>query len=83
MDVCWSRPTGYDAANRNKGPFVRPVTTTTAASANLPFSKIPAVHTQVSFSESFYLQLRLPCINICVLHTNKNLDIISVNKQAK
>uniref|UniRef100_A0A3P9PDH3 non-specific serine/threonine protein kinase n=1 Tax=Poecilia reticulata TaxID=8081 RepID=A0A3P9PDH3_POERE len=46
MDVCWTRPTGYEAANRNKGPFVRPVTTTTAASANLPFSKIPAVHTQ-------------------------------------
>uniref|UniRef100_A0A3B3X033 non-specific serine/threonine protein kinase n=1 Tax=Poecilia mexicana TaxID=48701 RepID=A0A3B3X033_9TELE len=46
MDVCWTRPTGYEAANRNKGPFVRPVTTTTAASANLPFSKIPGVHTQ-------------------------------------
>ncbi|XP_012710585.2 homeodomain-interacting protein kinase 3 isoform X1 [Fundulus heteroclitus] len=46
MDVCWTRPSGYEAANRNKGPFVRPVTTTTAASANLPFSKIPAVHTQ-------------------------------------
>uniref|UniRef100_A0A3B5M1R2 non-specific serine/threonine protein kinase n=1 Tax=Xiphophorus couchianus TaxID=32473 RepID=A0A3B5M1R2_9TELE len=46
MDVCWTRPTGYEAANRNTGPFVRPVTTTTAASTNLPFSKIPAVHTQ-------------------------------------
>ncbi|XP_015229603.1 PREDICTED: homeodomain-interacting protein kinase 3 isoform X2 [Cyprinodon variegatus] len=46
MDVCWTRSSGYEAVNRNKGPFVRPVTTTTAASANLPFSKIPAVHTQ-------------------------------------
>uniref|UniRef100_M4A515 non-specific serine/threonine protein kinase n=1 Tax=Xiphophorus maculatus TaxID=8083 RepID=M4A515_XIPMA len=46
MDVCWTRPTGYEAANRNTGPFVRPVTTTTAASTNLPFSKMPAVHTQ-------------------------------------
>ncbi|MEQ2167087.1 hypothetical protein GOODEAATRI_000617, partial [Goodea atripinnis] len=48
MDVCWTRPAGYEAANRNKCPFVRPVTTTSAASANLPFSKISAVHTQVS-----------------------------------
>ncbi|KAM6943345.1 homeodomain-interacting protein kinase 3 isoform 2-T2 [Xenentodon cancila] len=46
MDVCWTRPSVYEAANRNKGPFVRPVTTTTAASANHPFSKIPAVHAQ-------------------------------------
>uniref|UniRef100_A0A3Q3AD23 non-specific serine/threonine protein kinase n=1 Tax=Kryptolebias marmoratus TaxID=37003 RepID=A0A3Q3AD23_KRYMA len=43
MDVCWTRPSTYEAANRNKGPFVRP---TTAASANHPFSKIPAVHPQ-------------------------------------
>uniref|UniRef100_A0A672FZ15 non-specific serine/threonine protein kinase n=1 Tax=Salarias fasciatus TaxID=181472 RepID=A0A672FZ15_SALFA len=28
MDVCWTRPAAYEAANRNKGPFVRPVTTT-------------------------------------------------------
>ncbi|XP_061600407.1 homeodomain-interacting protein kinase 3 [Cololabis saira] len=46
MDVCWTRPSAYEAANRNKGPFVRPVTTTAAASANHPFSKIPAVHAQ-------------------------------------
>uniref|UniRef100_A0A3B4ZXI3 non-specific serine/threonine protein kinase n=1 Tax=Stegastes partitus TaxID=144197 RepID=A0A3B4ZXI3_9TELE len=42
MDVCWTRPSAYEAANRNKGPFVRPVTTTAAASANHPFSKITA-----------------------------------------
>uniref|UniRef100_A0A3B3BC96 non-specific serine/threonine protein kinase n=1 Tax=Oryzias melastigma TaxID=30732 RepID=A0A3B3BC96_ORYME len=46
MDVCWSRPNVFEAANRNKGPFVRPVTATAAASANHPFSKIPTVHTQ-------------------------------------
>ncbi|XP_008285303.1 homeodomain-interacting protein kinase 3 [Stegastes partitus] len=46
MDVCWTRPSAYEAANRNKGPFVRPVTTTAAASANHPFSKITAVHAQ-------------------------------------
>uniref|UniRef100_A0A3Q1CBK7 non-specific serine/threonine protein kinase n=1 Tax=Amphiprion ocellaris TaxID=80972 RepID=A0A3Q1CBK7_AMPOC len=28
MDVCWTRPSAYEAANRNKGPFVRPVSTT-------------------------------------------------------
>uniref|UniRef100_A0A3Q3EAQ1 non-specific serine/threonine protein kinase n=1 Tax=Labrus bergylta TaxID=56723 RepID=A0A3Q3EAQ1_9LABR len=33
MDVCWSRPSAYEAANRNKGPFVRPVNTT----ASFPF----------------------------------------------
>ncbi|KAK5873864.1 hypothetical protein PBY51_018866 [Eleginops maclovinus] len=43
MDVCWTRPSAYEAANRNKGPFIRPVTTTAAASVNHPFSKI---HTQ-------------------------------------
>uniref|UniRef100_A0A672FTT4 non-specific serine/threonine protein kinase n=1 Tax=Salarias fasciatus TaxID=181472 RepID=A0A672FTT4_SALFA len=46
MDVCWTRPAAYEAANRNKGPFVRPVTTTAAASANHPFSKMTAVHAQ-------------------------------------
>uniref|UniRef100_A0A671VI03 non-specific serine/threonine protein kinase n=1 Tax=Sparus aurata TaxID=8175 RepID=A0A671VI03_SPAAU len=46
MDVCWTRPSAYEAANRNKGPFVRPVTTTAAASVNHPFSKIAGVHTQ-------------------------------------
>uniref|UniRef100_A0AAX7UGD5 non-specific serine/threonine protein kinase n=1 Tax=Astatotilapia calliptera TaxID=8154 RepID=A0AAX7UGD5_ASTCA len=46
MDVCWTRPSAYEAANRNKGPFIRPVTTTAAASANHPFSKMTAVHPQ-------------------------------------
>lgn len=49
MDVCWTRPSAYEAANRNKGPFIRPVTTTAAASANHPFSKMTAVHPQVSW----------------------------------
>lgn len=46
MDVCWTRPSAYEAANRNKGPFIRP--TNAAASVNHPFSKITGVHTQVS-----------------------------------
>uniref|UniRef100_A0A3Q1H034 non-specific serine/threonine protein kinase n=1 Tax=Anabas testudineus TaxID=64144 RepID=A0A3Q1H034_ANATE len=46
MDVCWTRPSAYEAANRNKGPFIRPVTTTTAPSVNHPFSKMTGVHTQ-------------------------------------
>ncbi|XP_055363173.1 homeodomain-interacting protein kinase 3 isoform X2 [Betta splendens] len=46
MDVCWARPSAYESANRNKGPFVRPVTTTTAPSVNHPFSKMTGVHTQ-------------------------------------
>uniref|UniRef100_A0A3Q3JDY4 non-specific serine/threonine protein kinase n=1 Tax=Monopterus albus TaxID=43700 RepID=A0A3Q3JDY4_MONAL len=33
MDVCWTRPSAYEAVNRNKGPFVRPVTTTAAGLA--------------------------------------------------
>uniref|UniRef100_A0A3Q0RA95 non-specific serine/threonine protein kinase n=1 Tax=Amphilophus citrinellus TaxID=61819 RepID=A0A3Q0RA95_AMPCI len=33
MDVCWTRPSAYEAANRNKGPFIRPVTTTAAGLA--------------------------------------------------
>uniref|UniRef100_A0A8C9YL41 non-specific serine/threonine protein kinase n=1 Tax=Sander lucioperca TaxID=283035 RepID=A0A8C9YL41_SANLU len=44
MDVCWTRPSAYEAANRNKGPFIRP--TNAAASVNHPFSKITGVHTQ-------------------------------------
>ncbi|KAL3065356.1 hypothetical protein OYC64_015516 [Pagothenia borchgrevinki] len=43
MDVCWTRPSAYEAVNRNKVPFIRPVTTTAAASVNHPFSNI---HTQ-------------------------------------
>uniref|UniRef100_A0A8D2ZK27 non-specific serine/threonine protein kinase n=1 Tax=Scophthalmus maximus TaxID=52904 RepID=A0A8D2ZK27_SCOMX len=44
MDVCWTRPSAYEAANRSKGPFVRPVNTTAAASVNHPFSKMSGVH---------------------------------------
>uniref|UniRef100_A0A672ZYH1 non-specific serine/threonine protein kinase n=1 Tax=Sphaeramia orbicularis TaxID=375764 RepID=A0A672ZYH1_9TELE len=46
MDVCWTRPSAYELANRNKGPFIRPVTTTAAASGNHPFSKMTGVHAQ-------------------------------------
>ncbi|XP_068586471.1 homeodomain-interacting protein kinase 3 [Cebidichthys violaceus] len=46
MDVCWTRPSAYEAANRNKGPFIRTVTATAAASVNHPFSKITGVHPQ-------------------------------------
>uniref|UniRef100_A0A3P8W6Z3 non-specific serine/threonine protein kinase n=1 Tax=Cynoglossus semilaevis TaxID=244447 RepID=A0A3P8W6Z3_CYNSE len=46
MDVCWTRPNAYEAANRNKGPFVRPVTANTASSVNHPFSKMTGVHAQ-------------------------------------
>ncbi|XP_068166335.1 homeodomain-interacting protein kinase 3 isoform X2 [Antennarius striatus] len=46
MDVCWTRTGSYEAANRNKGPFGRPVTTTSAASVNHPFSKIAGIHPQ-------------------------------------
>ncbi|KAK9542657.1 hypothetical protein VZT92_000500 [Zoarces viviparus] len=48
MDVCWTRPSAYEVANRNKGPFIRTVTTTAAASINHPFSKITGVHPQGS-----------------------------------
>ncbi|XP_068599978.1 LOW QUALITY PROTEIN: homeodomain-interacting protein kinase 3 [Brachionichthys hirsutus] len=46
MDVCWTRPGAYETANRNKGPYVRPVATTSAASVSHPFSKIAAIHAQ-------------------------------------
>ncbi|XP_034044719.1 homeodomain-interacting protein kinase 3 isoform X2 [Thalassophryne amazonica] len=48
MDVYWTRASVYEVANRNKGNFVRPVTTTPAAavSVNHPFNKMTAVHTQ-------------------------------------
>uniref|UniRef100_A0A8L0DRB3 non-specific serine/threonine protein kinase n=1 Tax=Oncorhynchus mykiss TaxID=8022 RepID=A0A8L0DRB3_ONCMY len=47
MDVTRSRPGPYDTLNRNKAPFVRPVTTTTTT-VNLtgPFSKMAAIHNQ-------------------------------------
>ncbi|KAK0136966.1 Homeodomain-interacting protein kinase 3 [Merluccius polli] len=45
MDVCRTRPGPYDAINRNKGQFVRPMPSTNAP-VNHPFSKMAAVHTQ-------------------------------------
>lgn len=54
MDVTRSRPGPYDTLNRNKAPFIRPVTTTTTT-VNLtgPFSKMAAIHNQVSRRETF------------------------------
>ncbi|XP_030622680.1 homeodomain-interacting protein kinase 3 [Chanos chanos] len=46
MDVCRSRPGTYDSVNRNKAPFIRPVTTTAAPNLTMPFSKMAGVHTQ-------------------------------------
>ncbi|XP_072550729.1 homeodomain-interacting protein kinase 3 isoform X2 [Salminus brasiliensis] len=45
MDVCRSRPGTYDTINRNKAPFVRPVTSS-APNLTVPFSKLASVHTQ-------------------------------------
>uniref|UniRef100_A0AAR2L192 non-specific serine/threonine protein kinase n=1 Tax=Pygocentrus nattereri TaxID=42514 RepID=A0AAR2L192_PYGNA len=45
MDVCRSRPGTYDTINRNKAPFVRPVTTS-APNLTVPFSKMAGVHPQ-------------------------------------
>lgn len=65
MDVCWTRPSAYEAANRNKGPFVRPVTTTAAASVNHPFSKITGVHAQVSHLGWCLHHHCLPFLSVC------------------
>lgn len=46
MDVCWTRPNAYDLPNRNKGPFIRPVTTNAPGTGNHPFSKLTSVHAQ-------------------------------------
>lgn len=71
MDVCWTRPNAYEVANRNKGPFVRPVTTTAAASVNHPFSKMTGVHTQVSRSGCV-------CIIICHFHQHAVQSFITL-----
>lgn len=47
MDICWSRSGAYEVPNRTKGPFVRPVTTTSAATVTHPFNKVAGVHAQV------------------------------------
>ncbi|XP_010874766.3 homeodomain-interacting protein kinase 3 isoform X1 [Esox lucius] len=47
MDVTRSHPGPYDTLNRNKAPFIRPVTTTTTTvNLTVPFSKMAAIHTQ-------------------------------------
>uniref|UniRef100_A0A4W4DSJ0 non-specific serine/threonine protein kinase n=1 Tax=Electrophorus electricus TaxID=8005 RepID=A0A4W4DSJ0_ELEEL len=45
MDTCRSRPGTYEAINRNKAPFARPITTS-APNLTVPFSKMAGVHTQ-------------------------------------
>ncbi|KAL0169024.1 hypothetical protein M9458_037246, partial [Cirrhinus mrigala] len=47
MDVCCSRPGGYESLNRTKAPFVRTVPNTGAApNITLPFCKVTGIHTQ-------------------------------------
>lgn len=67
MDVCWTRPSAYESANRNKGPFIRPVTTTTAPSVNHPFSKMTGVHTQVR--QRIPITAQLPCRGIAAFYS--------------
>uniref|UniRef100_A0AAR2JDL4 non-specific serine/threonine protein kinase n=1 Tax=Pygocentrus nattereri TaxID=42514 RepID=A0AAR2JDL4_PYGNA len=40
MDVCRSRPGTYDTINRNKAPFVRPVTTSSGLLQNVSFCAV-------------------------------------------
>ncbi|XP_066556580.1 homeodomain-interacting protein kinase 3a isoform X2 [Amia ocellicauda] len=46
MDVCRSRSNTYDVSNRNKTPFMRPVTSSNAANLTVAFNKMGTVHTQ-------------------------------------
>ncbi|XP_037104328.1 homeodomain-interacting protein kinase 3 isoform X1 [Syngnathus acus] len=46
MDICSTRPSTYEVANRSKGPFVRPGAPTAAATVNHPFNKMTVVHPQ-------------------------------------
>ncbi|KAL1007718.1 hypothetical protein UPYG_G00090660 [Umbra pygmaea] len=47
MDVTRSRPGPYDTLNRNKAPFIRPVTTTTSTvNLTMPFNKMAGLHSQ-------------------------------------
>ncbi|XP_051513246.1 homeodomain-interacting protein kinase 3-like isoform X2 [Myxocyprinus asiaticus] len=51
MDVCCSRPGGYDS--RTKPPFVRTVPNSSAApSLTLPFCKMPSIHSQALASSA-------------------------------
>ncbi|KAG7467913.1 hypothetical protein MATL_G00137240 [Megalops atlanticus] len=46
MDLCRVRTGTYDAINRNKTTFLRPVTSTNAANLTMAFNKMGSVHTQ-------------------------------------
>ncbi|KAK1159646.1 homeodomain-interacting protein kinase 3-like isoform X2 [Acipenser oxyrinchus oxyrinchus] len=46
MDVCRTWSNTYDLSNRNKTPFMRPVTSGNAANLTLAFNKMGTVHTQ-------------------------------------
>ncbi|KAJ8248948.1 hypothetical protein GJAV_G00229520 [Gymnothorax javanicus] len=46
MDVCRPHPSTYDTINRNKTPFMRPVTSSNAANLTVAFNKMGPVHTQ-------------------------------------
>ncbi|XP_061077338.1 homeodomain-interacting protein kinase 3-like isoform X2 [Conger conger] len=46
MDVCRPHPNAYDSMNRNKTPFMRPVTSSNAANLTAAFNKMGPVHTQ-------------------------------------
>ncbi|KAI1889567.1 hypothetical protein AGOR_G00164240 [Albula goreensis] len=46
MDLCRLRPNTYDAINRNKGPFMRPVASANPANLTVAFNKMGSVHTQ-------------------------------------
>ncbi|XP_058858323.1 homeodomain-interacting protein kinase 3-like isoform X3 [Acipenser ruthenus] len=46
MDVCRIRSNTYDLSNRNKTPFMRPVTSGNTANLTLAFNKMGPVHTQ-------------------------------------
>uniref|UniRef100_A0A3B4GMK9 non-specific serine/threonine protein kinase n=1 Tax=Pundamilia nyererei TaxID=303518 RepID=A0A3B4GMK9_9CICH len=64
MDVCWTRPSAYEATNRNKGPFIRPVTTTaglapSAASVMHPGIPLQTGSGQFGCNESFQQALIL------------------------
>ncbi|XP_033913574.3 homeodomain-interacting protein kinase 3-like isoform X1 [Acipenser ruthenus] len=46
MDVCRTWSNTYDLSNRNKTPFMRPVTSGNTANLTLAFNKMGTVHTQ-------------------------------------
>ncbi|KAI7802898.1 homeodomain-interacting protein kinase 3, partial [Triplophysa rosa] len=53
MDVCWSRPAGYESLGRSKAAFVRTVpSSSTAPGLTLPFCKLTAIHSQALASSA-------------------------------